>query len=363
MSFYQKYSEAKNVPFEEIFSARTAEDVMHVLQKTSLDETDYLTLLSPAAESFLEEMAEKAQQLTVQHFGRVMQLFAPLYISDHCVNQCEYCSFSINNPFPRKKLTLPEIEAEANAIAETGIKHVLILTGESRIHASTDYLKESITVLKRYFSSLSIEIQPLETDEYRVLIQSGITGLTVYQEVYNEDIYEQIHVKGPKRNYLYRLDTPERGCQAGMRKVNIGALLGLDDWRKEAFFTGIHANYLQHKYPETEIGIGFPRMRPHIGDFQPKTDVTDKDLLQAMLAMRLFLPEAAIILSTRERPELRDDLIRMGVTKMSAASSTAVGGYANKENDHSQFEISDERSVDEVIGMLRKKGYIVEAFS
>ncbi len=359
MSFYKEYRQAKTLPFEDIFSSRTAEDVSRILKQPTISEADFLTLLSPAAEPFLQEMADKAQEATVQRFGKRMQLFAPLYLSDHCVNQCEYCSFNVNNPFPRKKLTLPEIEAEAKSIAETGIEHLLILTGESRIHASLEYLKESIGILKRYFSSLSIEIQPLETDEYRELVQSGISGLTVYQEVYNEDIYAEIHVKGPKRNYLYRLDTPERGCRAGMRKVNIGTLLGLDDWRKEVFFTGIHADYLEQTYPETEIGIGFPRMRPHIGDFQPKTDVTDKNLLQAMLAMRLFLPKADIILSTRERSEFRDELIQVGVTKMSAASSTAVGGYADKENSHSQFEISDERSVDEILDMLRNKGYTV----
>ncbi|WP_028399613.1 2-iminoacetate synthase ThiH [Ectobacillus panaciterrae] len=357
MNYYKKYYEKKNLSFEDYFSSLTHEDVKHVINKTTLNELDFLTLLSPAAEPFLEDMGQKAQQVTIQHFGKVMQLFAPLYISDHCVNQCLYCSYSINNDFPRKKLTLSEIEAEAKVIAETGIEHLLILTGESRLHASIDYLKESITILKKYFSSLSIELHPLKTEEYRELIQCGITGLTVYQEVYNEDIYKQIHVKGPKRNYSYRLDTPERGCKAGISKVNIGALLGMDDWRKEVFFTGIHAAYLKHKYAETEIGIGFPRMRPHLGDFQPKTNVTDKNLLQAMIAMRLFLPESDIILSTREQPELRDHLISMGVTKMSAASSTAVGGYVNKETSHSQFEISDERSVDKIKDMLHINDY------
>jgi 2-iminoacetate synthase len=357
MGFYEKYCEAKNLPFEDIFSSRTKEDVERVLQKTTLNESDYLTLLSPAAESCIEEMVKKAQQLTTQHFGKEIQVFAPLYISDYCVNQCKYCSFSIINEFPRKKLTMAEIDAEAKTIADTGIKHVLIVTGESYIHASIEYLKECITVLKNYFDTISIEVHPLKTEEYQELVEHGIFGLTVHQEVYNEDIYAQIHVKGPKRNYLFRLDTPERGCQAGMRKVGIGALLGLDDWRKENFFTGLHADYIRNQYPETEIAIAFPRIRPNLGDFQPSIDVTDKNLIQSILAMRLFLPKAGITLSTRERPELRDYLIHLGITTMSAASSTAVGGYSNKQDNNSQFEISDERSVDEILALLRENDY------
>jgi 2-iminoacetate synthase len=354
MSFYEKYCEIKNSSFEDIFLSRTKKDVEQVLQKTILNESDYLTLLSPAAEPFLEEMTAKAQQLTTQHFGKSIQLFAPLYISDYCVNQCKYCSFSITNQFPRKKLTMAQIEAEAKVIAETGIKHILIVTGESHIHASIEYLKECITVLKKYFLTISIEVHPLRTEEYQELVEHGVFGLIVHQEVYNEDIYEQIHLKGPKRNFLYRLDTPERGCQAGMRKVSIGALLGLDDWRKENFITGMHANYIRNKYPDTEIGIAFPRIRPNLGDFQPSIDVTDKNLIQSILAMRLFLPKAHITLSTRERAEFRDYLIHLGITTMSAASSTAVGGYSNKQDNNSQFEISDERSVAEILAMLHE---------
>ena len=337
MSFYQKYNEAKQIPFESFFSSIMEEDILRVIHKSALKESDFLTLLSPAAQPFLEAMALKAQQATIQHFGKTIQLYAPLYISDYCVNQCEYCSFSIDNEFARRRLSFAELETEAQLLAKTGIRHILVLTGESRVHASMDYLKQSIAILQKYFSSISLEIHPLDTAEYRELVQAGISGLTIYQETYNEDIYDRIHIKGPKRNYLYRIDTPERGCEAGMHKVNIGALLGLDDWRKEVFFTGLHAHYLQQKYPDTEISVSFPRIRPNLGGFQPSSEVLDQHLVQAVLAIRLFLPQAGISLSTREQPDFRDSLVRLGVTKMSAASSTAVGGYANKTNSISQF--------------------------
>lgn len=357
MSFYQVYEQIKDLPFEERFSNVKPFDVERVLKKDRLTKEDYFTLLSPAAEDYLEEMAQRAHQLTVQHFGKTMQLFLPLYVSDYCVNTCKYCSFSVDNIFPRKRLTMEEVEEEAKAIRDKGIEHIILLSGESRMHSSVDYLQEYMKVLKKYFSSVGIEIQPMDQVDYEALVESGIDGLTVYQEVYNEEIYRDIHTKGPKRDYQYRLDTPERGCRAGMRSVNIGALLGLDDWRKESFISGLHAQYLQDKYLETEIGTSFPRIRPNAGGFQPKVNVTDGNLVQAMLALRLFLPRVGITISTREHPAFRDQLIPLGVTKMSAASSTEVGGYTNPDENQSQFEISDERSVDEIRDLLHSKGY------
>ncbi|MBO8155522.1 MAG: 2-iminoacetate synthase ThiH [Bacillaceae bacterium] len=359
MSFYDEYISLKTIPFQEFFDQITPEHVWHVLNKTDpLTNEEFLILLSPKAEHFLEEMAQKAHQLTVQHFGRTMQLFLPLYLTDYCVNKCKYCSFSFDHVFPRTKLTLDEIEKEAKVIKKKGIEHIILLTGESRIHSSVGYLKEAAEILKNYFSSISLEVQPLKTEEYRVLIEAGIDGLTVYQEVYNEDIYKDIHVKGPKRNYRFRLDTPERGCRAGMRSVNIGALLGLDDWRKEVFFTGMHAKYLQDNYLDTEISVSFPRLKPHLGSFQPNVHVTDIDLVQAMLAYRLFMPRSGITISTREAPELRNHLIPLGVTKMSAESSTTVGGYSKSHTgENSQFELSDHRTVEEIKQVLRDKGY------
>ncbi|UOQ91623.1 2-iminoacetate synthase ThiH [Halobacillus shinanisalinarum] len=357
MSFYNVYEKLKDQPFKSLFDEITASDVENVLQKDGLTEADYFTLLSPAAEGYLEEMAQKAHQLTLQHFGYTMQLFLPLYVSDYCVNTCKYCSFSVDNVFPRRRLTMEEVEEEAQAIYAMGIEQIIILSGESRVHSSVDYLSKIMKILRKYFSSVGLEVQPMDREEYEELVESGIDTLTVFQETYDQEIYRDLHTKGPKRFYKYRLDTPERGCQAGMRSVTIGALLGLDDWRKESYITGLHGSYLQDNYLDTEIGISFPRVQPNAGSFQPEIHVTDQNMVQAMLALRLFLPRAGIILSTRETPQLRDQLIPLGVTKMSAASSTEVGGYTQPENTQSQFEISDERSVEEVRQLLHEKGY------
>ncbi|MBU9719990.1 MULTISPECIES: 2-iminoacetate synthase ThiH [Bacillaceae] len=357
MSFYEKFEEVKDLPFEDMFQGVTGLDVERVLQKERLSEQDYFVLLSPAAENYLEEMAQKAHMLTKQHFGNTMQLYLPLYLSDYCVNICKYCSFSLNNDFPRRRLTMSEVEREAQVIANMGIKHIILLSGESKQHSSVDYLKECLQVLRKYFSSIGVEIQPLDQGEYEELFEHGVDGLTVYQEVYNEEIYRDIHVAGPKKNFRYRLDTPERGAKAGMRSLNVGALLGMDEWRKESYITGLHASYLQNKYLETEVGVSFPRMQPHAGSFQPKVNVTDKNLVQAMLAVRLFLPRAGVNLSTRETPELRNHLIPLGVTKMSVESSTVVGGYSEPDVTQSQFEISDDRTVKEMKELLKEKGY------
>ncbi|OCA91966.1 2-iminoacetate synthase ThiH [Pseudobacillus wudalianchiensis] len=357
MSFYEVYDSIKHKPYETMLESMTVKDVDRALNKTELDEHDLLALLSPAAAERLEEMAQKAHWLTVQNFGKTISLYAPLYLTDYCVNKCAYCSFSFDNDFPRRKLTALEIDQEAKALKDMGIQHVILLTGESRVHSSVSYLAESARILRKHAASIAIEVQPLDAEEYHQLFQAGVDGLTVYQEVYNEEVYKDIHIKGPKRNYRYRLDAPERGCQAGMRSINIGALLGMDNWRKEVFFTALHARYLQKKYIETDIAVSFPRIRPNLGGFEPRVNVEDKDLVQAMLAFRLFMPRAGITLSTREEAELRDHLIKLGVTKMSAASSTVVGGYANKKEDNSQFEISDTRSVEEVKHRLKQLGY------
>jgi 2-iminoacetate synthase len=210
---------------------------------------------------------------------------------------------------------------------------------------------------KKYFTSISIEVYPLEKEEYGELVEAGVDGLTLYQEVYDEDVYHEVHLSGPKKNYLYRLDAPERACMAGIRSVNIGALLGLNQWKTEAFFTGLHADYLQSKYPETEISVSLPRLRPHAGSFQPKSIVSDRDLVQIMLALRLFLPRAGITVSTRERSQFRDNLIGLGVTKMSAGSSTEVGGHSDENKSTGQFSISDTRSVEEMREIIYQKGY------
>lgn len=357
MSFYNKYLQFKDFNFGDFFGKVTEDDVQRVLNKDRLNELDFLMLLSEKGEKKLEAMAQKSKQLTQQHFGKVVFLYTPMYLANFCVNQCAYCGFNVSNGIARKKLTPEEVEQEAKSIAATGLRHILILTGESRKETPVAYIKECVEVLKRYFRSITIEIYPLGTEEYRELADAGVDGLTIYQEVYNEDIYGEIHLKGPKRDYRNRLDAPERACQATMRNVSIGALLGLDDWCKEVFFTGLHGDYLQNSYPDTEVGVSLPRMRPHVGAFQPKCNVSDRNLVQAMLALRLFMPRAGINISTRERAEFRDNLIGLGVTRMSAGSSTEVGGHTQEEKTEGQFDISDGRNVEEMKAMIYGKGY------
>lgn len=357
MSFYEKYLEYREFDFEKFYNNLTDNYILSIINKDRINELEFLALLSAKAGKYIELMAQKSKKLTLQHFGKVIFLYTPIYVANHCVNQCVYCGFNISNDIVRKKLTLEEVEKEATIISDTGLKHILLLTGESRLHSPVDYIKECVIILKKYFRSISIEVYPLKTDEYRELVKAGVDGFTMYQEVYNEDIYGQLHLKGPKKNYRYRIDAPERACMAGMRSVNIGALLGLDDWEREAFFTGIHADYLQNKYPDTEISVSMPRMRPHNGEFQPKVDVDDKSLVQIMFAFRLFMPRVGITLSTRERAEFRDNLIGLGVTKMSAGSSTEVGGHALDSKSEGQFDISDTRNVEQMKELIYSKGY------
>ena len=357
MSFYDLYASRKDFDYDGFFSSVSTDDVQAVLAKERLGEKDFLKLLSPAAAPFLEAMARKAHRLTVQNFGRVIFLFTPLYLSDYCENQCAYCGFNVKNSFARKKLTEQELDEEAREIAKTDMRHILILTGESRKHSPPAYIKDCLKVLKRHFTSISLEIYPLEQEEYGELIEAGADGLTIYQEVYHEGIYDEIHRAGPKKNYHYRLDAPERGCRSGMRTVTIGPLLGLDDWRREVFFAGLHADYLQNSYWDVDISLSFPRFRPHLGDFQPKAIVSDRDFVQIILAGRLFLPRAGITVSTREQANLRDNVLPLGVTKMSGGSSTAVGGHTGKGKGIDQFEISDCRNVGEMKEMLLSKGY------
>ena len=356
MNFYDELREYHSFDFHGFLDRITEKDVTAVIAKDRLNAMDYLMLLSPAAGACLEAMARRAHQLTVQHFGRTMLLYTPMYLANYCVNQCVYCGFRLSNHLDRKKLSLGEVEAEAQIIAATGLKHILILTGESRKDSPVSYIRQCVEVLRKYFTSISIEIYPIETHEYAELIAAGVDGLTIYQEVYDEAVYKELHPAGPKRNYQYRLDAPERGCMAGVRSVNIGALLGLQDWRTEAFATGLHADYLQRRYPETEVSMSPPRMRPHLGGYPPRVHVTDKNLVQYVLAYRLFMPRSGITLSTRENAALRDNMIKLGVTKMSAGTCTAVGGRAHQDST-GQFEISDDRTVEEVAATLYNIGY------
>ncbi|MDO8683733.1 MAG: 2-iminoacetate synthase ThiH [Armatimonadota bacterium] len=356
MSFFETIEQYQNFDIGAFFDRVTEADVRRAISQDRLEPLDYLTLLSPQAEACIEEIAQKAHRLTLQHFGRAMLLFTPIYVANHCVNQCLYCGFNANNELRRTRLNLEEINAEAEIIAASGLKHILLLTGEDRLHTPVSYIKECVEALKRYFTSISIEVYPLTEAEYRELIAAGVDGLTIYQETYNQDNYAYLHPAGPKRDYRFRLDAPERGCKASMRAVNIGALLGLAEWRREAFFAGLHADYLQRNYPDVEISISPPRIRPQLGGFQPPVNVSDKNLVQYVTAFRLFMPRSGVTLSTRETAQLRDNMTRLGVTKMSGGVSAAVGGRSHTD-ETSQFEIADERSVAEMANMLYEQGY------
>ncbi|MBF8265164.1 MAG: thiazole biosynthesis protein ThiH [Dehalococcoidia bacterium] len=357
MTFYDEIIGLQNTDYSDAFELVTASQIANILAKAELQPQDFLALLSPQAAFSLEEMAQAGHRLTLQHFGRTIMLYTPLYLSNYCVNHCVYCGFNATNDIPRRKLTLAEVELEAKAIAATGLQHLLILTGESRQQSPVSYIKDCVAVLRKYFSSISIEIYPLSTEEYAELIATGVDGLTIYQEVYDAKIYSHLHPKGPKRDYRFRLEAPERAGQAGMRVINIGALLGLGEWRSEVFLAGMHLAYLQKQFPEIEISISFPRMRPQFGNYQPEFPVSDRDLVQSILALRLFLPRVGITISTRESSELRDNLIRLGVTKMSAGSSTAIGGHTDAPDSIGQFEISDKRSVEEMRQTIATLGY------
>lgn len=357
MSFYHEIIKYQKLDVDHYFESISDERISGILQKDHLGYMDFLALLSPCAQNHIEEMAQKSHEITIRQFGRTISLYTPLYLSNFCNNQCVYCGFNQKHRIERKQLTLEEVEREAAEISKSGLKHILILTGDAPKIATMDYLQSCCNILSKYFTSISIEIYALTGDEYRRLIHAGVDSLTIYQETYNEKLYGELHLKGPKSDYRFRLDAPERACQAAVRSVNIGALLGLDDWRKEAFLTGMHADYLQKKYPDTEIAVSLPRFRPHVGDFQPPFVVNDIDIVQIMTAIRIFMPRTGITISTREKAAFRNNILPLGVTRMSAGSCTSVGGRTAEEEGTNQFEISDERSVSEMVAMLEKSGW------
>ena len=358
VSFLNEIQRFEDSKFQEALGLATKEDVSRVLNKRVIDLEDMAVLLSKAAGESLEEMAQRAHQKRTQHFGKAVVLYTPLYLANHCINGCTYCGYNVHNKIDRHILSTDEIEKEAQAIAATGLKHILILTGESAHHTPVSYIVDAVKVLKKYFESISIEIYPLTEEEYKEVIDAGVDGLTIYQEVYNPTIYDEVHVSGPKKNYAFRLEAAERAARQGIRSVNLGALLGLDDWRLEAFKTAWHAHHMQKHYPELELAVSMPRIRPCVGGYQVEHPVDDRAFVQIMLALGCLLPSVGITISTREQAEFRNNLVPLGATKLSAGVSTSVGGHS-KDDDASdaQFEISDTRTVDEMKAFLRSIGY------
>ena len=351
-----------------VAAAAGPDDVRAALGRPFLREEDFPVLLSPAAVPFLEDIARRAQDETVRNFGRGIQLFTPLYLANYCTNRCVYCGFSTKREIKRRMLTMGEVEAEAKAIAATGLRKILALTGDDPRRTGAPYLAECLKVLAGYFSSVGIEVPSMTVEEYAMQVAAGADSMTMFQETYNRERYLELHPGGPKRDFYFRLDAPERALMGGFRAVNLGPLLGLTDWREDMMAVAAHARWLMRKYPEAEVSISLPRMRPHTegGEvaFVPE-DITDTVLVQAMVALRCYLPQAGITLSTREPAWLRDRLLPLGVTRVSAGVCTAVGGHDPEVNkaasesgeDKPQFDISDGRSVDEMSDDLLRLGY------
>lgn len=343
----------------------TAKDVRAALEHETCTIEDFKALISPAAEPFLEQMAERARRETSKHFGNTVYLFTPLYIANYCENYCVYCGFNCYNHINRVKLTMEQIEKEMKVIADSGMEEILILTGESRGKSSVEYIGEVCKLARKYFRMVGLEIYPVNTDEYRYLHECGADYVTVFQETYDTDKYETLHLMGHKRVWPYRFDAQERALRGGMRGVAFSALLGLSDFRKDALASALHVYYLQRKYPHAEMSLSCPRLRPIINnDKINPLDVHEKQLCQIICAYRIFLPFVGITVSSRESASFRDGIVKIAATKVSAGVSTGIGDhdskYNGKENEEpqgdEQFEINDSRSLDKMYQDIAEEG-------
>jgi len=357
MSFAEIIESYRDYPVLELCAAADTSRVEQVLNKQRLSIEDLPVLLSDAALNYLEPIAAKAAALTRKHFGNAVVVFTPLYISNYCTNRCTYCSFAHNLAINRQQLDADAVKRECRTIAGSGIRHILVLTGEAPQIATFDYIRQSLRIIADHFSSVAIEMYPMSEDEYRELIALGsIDSLTIYQETYNQKLYADYHQSGPKMDYFYRLETPDRACTQNIRAVTIGALLGLDDFRREALHLALHARYLQKTYPGVEVGLSFPRICPLVDNFKPLFTVSDRQLVQIVTAFRLLFPTLGITMTTREHAHIRDGILPLGVTKVSAGVSTAVGGHSDMPST-TQFDIADHRSVDEMKRDLLALGF------
>ena len=382
-------AELNSLPLESLGHrslATSAAAAHECLTKSSLTLGDFAQLISPAAGELLEPLSRRSQALTQQRFGKTIRLFAPLYLSNECINNCKYCGFSRDNAILRVTLSVDEVMREARALAAQGFRNILLVAGEHPKFVSNGYMAECVAALHAEIPSVSLEVGPMETEEYRPLVQAGADGLVVYQETYDRAIYDDLHTAGPKKNFDWRLATAERAYTAGFRRLGIGALFGLADWRYEALCVAAHADYLLRNCWKAQVTISLPRLRPCAGEFQPLTHISDRELVQLVCAFRLMFPDVGLVLSTREPAKLRDGLFPLGITLVSAGSHTEPGGYtgAGKENIHQtvrgrivetgasewatpvnghatnatgQFNIADERSADEVAKLIQSLGY------
>ena len=338
--------------------AKTTSDVESALNKKGKKTLeDFKALISPAAADHLEEMALLSHAITQKRFGKTLQMYIPLYLSNECQNICTYCGFSFDNKIPRRTLTDEEILKEVSVIKSMGFDHVLLVTGEANKTVGVSYLAHAIELIRPHFSNISIEVQPLEQNEYEQLIALGLYSVLVYQETYHKEKYAEYHPKGKKANYAYRLDTPERLGHAEVHKIGLGVLLGLDDWRVDSLFCAMHLQYLEKKFWQTKYAISFPRLRPAEGVQLPSNFMSDKQLVQLICAYRIFNEEIELSLSTRESETFRNNIIKLGITSISAGSKTNPGGYTSAPESLEQFEINDERSPKEIERMIQQQGY------
>jgi 2-iminoacetate synthase len=384
MTFVSNFNRLRLPALAELAGRATSADVERALARSGHRSlADFAALISPAATPFLEAMAQESQALTVKHFGKVIRLFAPVYLSNECINNCKYCGFSRDNPILRTTLTVEQVMIEARHLLAEGFRNILLVAGEHPKFVSTSYLRDCVAALHAAgVPSINIEVGPMEADDYRPIVAAGCEGLVVYQETYNRDVYREMHTAGPKKNFDWRLATPERGYEAGFRRLGIGALIGLWKWREEAIALAAHAEYLLKKCWRSQLTISLPRLRPAAGEFNPPHPMSDREMVQFVCALRLTFPHVGLVLSTRESARLRDGLIPLGVTLVSAGSHTEPGGYTGAGSDKlhvtekgkivelpvipsegeyahatEQFAIADERSATEMAAKLRALGY------
>lgn len=358
-TFFEEIQKIKMLNMDEPLSNKDSDMVLGALRKDEPQFDGLLYMLSPGALPHLDIMALKAKDLTNIRFGKNINMYIPLYLSNECSNSCAYCGFNINSPISRQTLTLNEAEKEMKKIAAAGMKDILLLTGEAPAKAGAGYLEDIIRIASSYFTQISLEVYPMDVSDYEKLVKAGATGMCVYQETYDENLYARLHKTGPKSNYQYRLEAPERAAQAGFRFIGIGALLGLSGWRREAAILFSHAKYLSKKYWRSDISLSFPRITPAKGCYADITAMTEQELKQMIYTARIYLKHAPLSLSTRESAIFRDAMIGFGITRMSAGSRTFPGGYGTylEESSGEQFLVNDTRTVEEVAQAVRGRGY------
>lgn len=356
-SFPQVIEEWPTPRVRDLIYSRTRSDVERALAQDRLGEADFAALLSPSAAHELERLAQRSSVLTRRRFGYAIQFYVPLYVSNYCTNACVYCGFSCRNRVNRRRLTLDEAVGEAQVLADEGFRHLLLVSGEDRKGVPVSYFEALTQRVRARFASISLEVYPMEEAEYARLVRAGVDSLTLYQETYAPATYARCHPHGGKGDYASRLRTIEAGARAGIAFLGIGALLGLADWRIDAFYTGLHGRWLQHRFWRQHVSISFPRMRKAAGGIAPEFPVSDAELVQVICAQRLLLPDAGLVMSTRERSGFRDQLALLGITRMSAGSRTTPGGYATATDSEEQFEVLDHRPLREVMDAMACLGF------